>query len=70
MSAKDGNKSALSVMAQMYKTEGLGSYFKGWTPAFIRLGPQTIITFVVLEQLKTWYQEFQDKKTASIIAKI
>ncbi|KAI7856487.1 mitochondrial carrier domain-containing protein [Circinella umbellata] len=70
MSAKDGNKSALSVMAQMYKAEGLGSFFKGWTPAFIRLGPQTIITFVVLEQLKTWYQEFQDKKTASITVNI
>ncbi|KAI9491151.1 mitochondrial carrier domain-containing protein [Zychaea mexicana] len=57
-SAKDGKVSSLSVVAQMYRTEGLRSFFKGWTPAFIRLGPQTIITFVVLEQLKTWYQSF------------
>lgn len=36
------------------KAEGVGFMFRGWTPAFVRLGPQTIITFVAMEQLKHW----------------
>ncbi|KAI8147254.1 mitochondrial carrier domain-containing protein [Fennellomyces sp. T-0311] len=66
-SGKDGKIPATTVMMQMYKTEGLGSFFKGWTPAFIRLGPQTIITFVVLEQLKKWYQAFNERKLAPVV---
>ena len=27
-------------------------FFKGYIPAFIRLAPQTILTFVFLEQLR------------------
>ncbi|KAI7887319.1 mitochondrial carrier [Lichtheimia hyalospora FSU 10163] len=53
--------SALSIMAHMYKAEGIASFFKGWTPAFIRLGPQTIITFVVLEQFKKWHAAWHDR---------
>jgi dicarboxylate transporter 10 len=51
-------------MKQMYRAEGVASFFKGWTPAFIRLGPQTIITFVVLEQFKKWHDMFQDRQLA------
>jgi len=28
---------------------------KGWVPAYVRLGPHTIITFLTLEQLKRMY---------------
>lgn len=55
MSASTPTMSATHIMKSMLKSEGLSSFFKGWTPAFIRLGPQTIITFVVLEQFKTWH---------------
>lgn len=57
MSASTGDHrmSATQIMKQMLKAEGIPAFFKGWTPAFIRLGPQTIITFVVLEQFKTWH---------------
>jgi solute carrier family 25 (mitochondrial dicarboxylate transporter), member 10 len=27
-------------------------FFKGYVPAFLRLGPHTILTFVFLEQLR------------------
>lgn len=27
-------------------------FFKGYVPAFLRLGPQTILTFLLLEQLR------------------
>ncbi|KAI8991555.1 mitochondrial carrier domain-containing protein [Mycotypha africana] len=61
-STNDHRMSATAITKQMFKTEGIASFFKGWTPAFIRLGPQTIITFVVLEQFKSWYDILQDKK--------
>ncbi|KAI8058930.1 mitochondrial carrier domain-containing protein [Gilbertella persicaria] len=71
MSASTGDHkmSATQIMKQMFKAEGVSSFFKGWTPAFIRLGPQTIITFVVLEQFKSWYDLLQSKKsTAKTVA--
>ncbi|CAG2162587.1 unnamed protein product [Oppiella nova] len=36
----------------LYKQSGLMGFFKGYVPAFIRLAPQTILTFVFLEQLR------------------
>lgn len=45
-------------MKQMIKTEGFGSLFRGWMPAFVRLGPHTIVTFIVLEQLKKSYKHY------------
>ncbi|CAO3678997.1 unnamed protein product [Rhizopus stolonifer] len=61
-STTDQRMSATAIMKQMFKAEGISAFFKGWTPAFIRLGPQTIITFVVLEQFKGWYNLFLDHK--------
>jgi dicarboxylate transporter 10 len=49
---------AMGAMTSMIRNEGIMSLFKGWTPAFIRLGPHTIVTFMVLEQLKCWHQAF------------
>ncbi|KAI8138612.1 mitochondrial carrier domain-containing protein [Fennellomyces sp. T-0311] len=60
--AADHQMSSMSVMTQMYKNEGIASFFKGWTPAFIRLGPQTIITFVVLEQFKKWHTTWHEER--------
>ncbi|KAJ2959353.1 hypothetical protein NQZ79_g5114 [Umbelopsis isabellina] len=53
---------AFGAMASMMRNEGVMSLFKGWTPAFIRLGPHTIVTFMVLEQLKQWHQAFNAPK--------
>ncbi|KAF7732565.1 Mitochondrial dicarboxylate transporter [Apophysomyces ossiformis] len=52
--AHDG-KHPIRIMAHMVKTEGFPSLFRGWMPAFVRLGPHTIVTFIVLEQLKEWH---------------
>lgn len=57
---------ALSAMKDMIRSEGVLSLFKGWTPAFIRLGPHTIVTFMVLEQLKQWHQAFFSQKSAVV----
>ncbi|KAI9285744.1 mitochondrial carrier domain-containing protein [Umbelopsis sp. AD052] len=57
---------AVSAMKDMIRSEGILSLFKGWTPAFIRLGPHTIVTFMVLEQLKQWHQAFYSQKSATV----
>ncbi|EKM83634.1 hypothetical protein AGABI1DRAFT_110277 [Agaricus bisporus var. burnettii JB137-S8] len=40
------------VLARSIREEGITFLFKGWTPAFIRLGPNTVLLFVFFEQLK------------------
>ncbi|XP_016977947.1 mitochondrial dicarboxylate carrier [Drosophila rhopaloa] len=52
MNAKPGEYSGLwDVVKHTAKLGPLG-FFKGYVPAFVRLGPHTIITFVFLEQLR------------------
>jgi hypothetical protein len=35
-----------------YRNEGIRAFFRGFVPAFTRLGPHTILTFVFMEQIK------------------
>ncbi|KAI8046626.1 mitochondrial dicarboxylate carrier [Drosophila gunungcola] len=52
MNAKPGEYAGLwDVVKHTAKLGPLG-FFKGYVPAFVRLGPHTIITFVFLEQLR------------------
>ncbi|RKP07689.1 mitochondrial carrier domain-containing protein [Thamnocephalis sphaerospora] len=64
MSASPGAKAkgTLRTMAHMVRVEGPASLFKGWVPAFTRLGPQTILTFLILEQIRAIY----DKRHAKV----
>lgn len=54
MNAKGSSKGAVSILMDAVKTEGVGFMFRGWLPSFIRLGPHTIVTFLVLEQLRKY----------------
>ena len=36
----------------MLRREGPRGFVRGWTANYLRLGPQTVITFVALEQLR------------------
>ncbi|GAA5878672.1 hypothetical protein JCM8547_005116 [Rhodosporidiobolus lusitaniae] len=47
-----GQASISGIVAESFKKEGMTWMFKGWTPAWIRLSPNTIIVFITLEQLK------------------
>ncbi|GAA6058388.1 hypothetical protein JCM3770_006109 [Rhodotorula araucariae] len=47
-----GSESIGHVVATLFKHEGPAGFFKGWTPAWIRLSPNTIIVFLTLENLK------------------
>merc|ERR1719312_2258032 len=52
MNAKPGEfKSSLDLVKYTAKN-GPMSFYKGYVPAFVRLGPQTILTFVFFEQLR------------------
>lgn len=54
MNAKGSSEGALSILKAAVKNEGPGFMFRGWLPSFIRLGPHTIVTFLVLEQLRKY----------------
>ncbi|KAI3378137.1 hypothetical protein SNEBB_007082 [Seison nebaliae] len=51
------NESVLMVTIKEVAALGPSAWFKGFTPAFIRLGPHTILTFIVLEQFKEVYRK-------------
>jgi len=50
--ASSSNVTLIQVLTRSLREEGPGFLFKGWTPAFIRLGPNTVLLFVFFEQLK------------------
>ncbi|KAF2114694.1 mitochondrial carrier domain-containing protein [Lophiotrema nucula] len=49
-----------SLLAEIYRAEGLRWMFKGWVPSFIRVGPHTVLTFLFLEQHKKYYRKIKD----------
>ncbi|PVH83706.1 mitochondrial carrier [Cadophora sp. DSE1049] len=53
------SKGLATLLADVYKMEGVGWMFRGWVPSFIRLGPHTIATFLFLEQHKKMYRKLK-----------
>jgi dicarboxylate transporter 10 len=49
----------LTLLKETTRKEGWTWMFRGWVPSFIRLGPQTIFTFVFLEQHKKVYRHLR-----------
>ena len=39
----------LQILKQSLRKEGPRFLFKGWTPAFMRLGPNTVLLFIFME---------------------
>lgn len=39
----------LEILRESLRKEGVKFLFKGWTPAFMRLGPNTVLLFVFME---------------------
>lgn len=55
MNAKPGEfKNLMHIFVYTAKLGPLG-FFKGFLPAFVRLAPQTILTFLFMEQLRTHF---------------
>jgi len=45
------------VVSQVVRKEGFFSLWKGFTPYYMRLGPHTVLTFIILEQMNALYYE-------------
>jgi solute carrier family 25 uncoupling protein 8/9 len=43
---------AAEAARDVLRREGPRGFMRGWTANYLRLGPQTVITFVALEQLR------------------
>ncbi|KXX79971.1 Mitochondrial dicarboxylate transporter [Madurella mycetomatis] len=55
-----GNHGVVALLRDIYAAEGLRWMFKGWVPSFLRLGPQTICTFLFLESHRKVYRKMKD----------
>lgn len=49
-------KGTFDVLVKVVKQEGFFSLWRGFTPYYARLGPHTVLTFIILEQLNTLYK--------------
>lgn len=54
-----GKQGLVSLLGDIYAKEGVSWMFKGWVPSFLRLGPQTICTFMFLEAHRKAYRRFK-----------
>jgi len=52
MNAKPGEFNSLWHVITYTARLGPLGFFKGYLPAFVRLGPHTVLTFMLLEQLR------------------
>ncbi len=51
-----GNSGSLmGGIADVYAKEGLMGFMKGWVPAYLRLGPQTLIMFTIAEHVRALF---------------
>ncbi|THW62671.1 hypothetical protein D6D20_04157 [Aureobasidium pullulans] len=46
------------TVKKVHRVEGPRWMFRGWLPAFIRLGPHTVAAFLFLEQHKKYYRKY------------
>ncbi|KAL6251036.1 hypothetical protein RBB50_001244 [Rhinocladiella similis] len=61
----DGVKPSVSkIVAESLRNEGPRFLFKGWTPAWLRLAPNTVLTFIFLEQLQKLVNLSREVSTA------
>lgn len=51
-------KGTIDCFVQTFKHEGFWAFYKGFIPAWVRMGPWNIIFFVTYEQLKKLYWAF------------
>ena len=48
----------VDVLAKVVRKEGFFALWKGFTPYYARLGPHTVLTFVLLEQMNYIYKKY------------
>lgn len=55
-------KNAFDVWGKVIKNEGIFALWKGFTPYYMRLGPHTVLTFIILEQMNAAYFQYVLKR--------
>lgn len=60
--SSSGQKSVLATLQDITRAEGIRWAFRGWTPSFVRLGPQTVATMLFLEEHKRLYRIWKGQK--------
>ncbi|KAF6767120.1 Mitochondrial substrate/solute carrier [Kalmanozyma brasiliensis GHG001] len=65
MNAAGSGEGVLKALRGDLRKEGVGFLFRGWTPAWMRLSPNTIIVFVVLEKLRLLV-DWKREKTGTV----
>lgn len=50
-------RGTIDVLVKVMKNEGFFALWRGFTPYYARLGPHTVLTFIILEQLNTLYKK-------------
>lgn len=55
MNAKPGEYDTVIACARELAKSGPMGFYKGFVPAWVRLGPQTILTWLILEQLRRYF---------------
>lgn len=66
MNAHGSGEGIVKTLRKDLSKEGVGFLFRGWTPAWMRLSPNTIIVFVVLEKLRLLVDYTREKKAAVV----
>jgi len=54
MNYKDLYQGPLDCLRKIVRSEGLKGLYKGWVPNYARLGPHTLLTLTVYEQLRSF----------------
>jgi len=52
MISSGSNLSIPQALLGLYQRDGISGFFRGWTPNYARIGPQTVITLLILEKLR------------------
>lgn len=55
MNAKPGEPTGVATLIAKTAMEGPLAFFKGFMPSLIRMIPQTVVTFVIFEQLTQYF---------------
>jgi hypothetical protein len=48
-------RNPLHCLVHIYQVDGAKGFMKGWTPAYLRLGPHSVISFILIEELRTYF---------------
>lgn len=59
-------RGTVDVLIRVARQEGLFSLWKGFTPYYCRLGPHTVLTFILLEQLNKAYNTYVSNAKANV----